>query len=320
MQRSRIYTIAAVTVASLMTSWSNAATVLINHDFTNAVRNVGAGPTFSVNGIDIDGVTPLTNDYVISTNGNANMATGTSASNVGPGINGNSLFVLNEANAFSVTARFANTSLAVGDSLSLTATIRTSGAAPTTGASAFRIGLFDRGTIETTNNSNAFGGATGGATSNGYSDDTGYVANYSPTAGSPGSVSVKAQKRPVAAGNLFAGVSDIPGGAGTSSASNFAADVNYPVVFTLTRTALGSVSISSSVNGAVLATSDSTSPFTTFNELGLFFGSQFGNATTPRSNFIDDVAVTFTPAAVPEPAALGVLALGGLAALRRRRI
>ncbi|MBC8009368.1 MAG: PEP-CTERM sorting domain-containing protein [Burkholderiales bacterium] len=293
-------------------SAATAQTVLLNDTFTSATRN-GTAP--SVSGVDRDGV-GTTNDYVVATNGNAAQATGVTndyASNVGTGINGNSFFVINPAGAYSVSTYFTSTALAAGESISVSFNIRSTLANPGAGTGAFRVGLFNSGGTRLANNQSAFGG------SGAFTDDVGYIANYSTNAAAVNQI-VQERTTAVATNNIFQGTFGQVGTA-VSTANTLAFDTIYAATLTLARSGDGStMSISSTFNGINLNVNDAVTPYTTFDHLSIFFGSQFGNATTPRTNYIDDVTVTFTP--IPEPSSYATLAgLGviGLVALRRRR-
>lgn len=297
----RVYLLLGMTLSNLP------AVTLLSDDFTAAVR-VGTAPT--VTGVDRDGGS--SNDYAVATNGSGAMATGVTndrASNVGAGITGNSYFVTNEGNAYSVTTSFAGTSLAPGDSLSFSFGMRTSVANPTVAAGAFRFGLLNSGGTVLANNTSAFGG------SGVFANDTGYIANISTTATGM-SAQVQERANGSTTQNIFAGTLASVGAAENST--NFVNfDTNYTATLTLTLSLDGTtMTIDSAFNGLSLSRTDLTSPYTTFDTAAVFFGSQFGNATTPRVNFIDDVLVTTT---VPEPGALALGSLGLLAALRRKR-
>lgn len=290
-------------------------TVLINDDFTSAVR-VGTAP--NVQGIDRNGGT--SRDYIVATNGDQSMAVGSgtdNASDIASGINGNSFRIINVFNAYGVFTTFASTTLNPGDTLTVSANVRTSVAnVNASGSGAFRIGLFDHGDTIQSNNVGTFGGFP----STTFNDDQGYIANYSTNFS--GFATVAAQGRSGgSATSAFAGTLEALG-AGTAGTSVIPFDTNLAVSFVLTRSLDGSsVSISSTFNGASVTQSDATGPYTTFNQLGIFFGSGWGNAGTPRANFIDDVSVIHT-SAIPEPstfAALAGVAVLGLAASRRRR-
>jgi PEP-CTERM motif len=313
--RHLVVAFVAALTSSISTSLYGQAQILVNDNFTNAVR-VGAAP--SVTGVDRDSTNgSSSNDYVVASNGNGSMATSNGAdlaSNVATGINGNSFVVTNASAGYSISTHFTSKTLAPLDSISVSLNIRTALANPT-GTGAFRVGLFNSAGTQLTANTSNFGG-------NGvFVDDTGYLASYTLNATSPFvSGQVIERTAGVAANNIFQGTVANLGTAATST-NQVVFDTNYAAVLTITRSADGnSVSITSSFNGVSLSTSDTTLPFTTFDQMAILFGSGFGNATTSRQNFIDDVVVTYTP--VPEPASIAALAgLGalGLVAARRRR-
>ncbi len=306
MQRS--FSVLPVVIGLQLAAFPVTAAVLLNDDFTAATR-VGTAPT--VTGVDRDGGTA--NNYVVATNGSAGMATGVTndrASNVGTGINDNSFVVINESNAYSVTTHFASTTLAPGDSLALTFNMRTSTASPTAATGAFRTGLFNSGGTPLSANTNAFGG------SGVFTNDTGYIANYTTTAGGLTGI-IQDRSAGTTTNNIFAGTVTTLGSTGTGT-NLIVFDTTYPVTLTLTLSLDGTtMNIASSVNGLSLSSSDTAAPYTTFDSVGIFFGSQFGNGTTPRSNFIDDVSVVHTQ--VPEPTGLFLSVGAALGLLLHRK-
>ena len=116
----------------------------LSDDFTNAVR---VGTSGSRTGVDVDGVAPLTNDWMMALS-NTTASTQTSDANapdVAAGINGNSLATTGGTFAFSLHRYFTSTTLNAGESISVSLNIRTT-AAPTAQDTSFRIGLFDSNT------------------------------------------------------------------------------------------------------------------------------------------------------------------------------
>jgi hypothetical protein len=318
MKTSKIPTFVTIALAlapSLIQSLS--AQTLVFDTFEAAVRNGGpvnnSGPASPlVSGVDVDGVGPLTNDYTVAA-ANSSMATGTGFDNavrISTGIGGtNSFNQRNVAGFYSVQRVFALQSLAIGDVLSLSFQIQTSGAAPVSSTDGFRFGFFNSGGTSLAANSGVDGGGV-------FANDTGYVARYSINGSSVVNTGQLVERSSgTVTQNLFQGSFTNVGTAG-SGTSAIAIDTAYTATLTLTRTASG-VDVSSTFNGVTLSGTDSTTPYTSFDTVGIFFGSQWGSSVTTRNNFIDNVNVTV----VPEPATAALVGCGLMAILfycRRR--
>ncbi len=279
------------------------ATTLINDNFTGAVR-VGTPP--NVTGVDRDGGT--SNDYVAATNGNNNMAIGNPtdyASNVVSGINGNSYQIINAAAAYSVQRYFTATTLANGETMTLSLNIRVAGT-PGNATGAFRIGLFDT-TSTLAANTNSFAG------SGAFQDALGYLGSYQTNAGSGNAGLIQERTAGTNAQNLFQGT--FTAGTTATGSNIVAANTNYAATLTLARSG-GNLTVTSSFNGVNLSYTDTTGVNFSFDTVGIFFASQFGNSTTPYANFIDDVNLTV----VPEPTTWALLAFSmtSVMVLRRR--
>jgi hypothetical protein len=285
--------------------------VLVSDDFTNAVR---VGGTDARTGVDVDGVAPLTNDWMMAlANGTtANQTSDANAPNVATGINGNSLATTGGTFPFSLHRYFTSTTLNAGESISVSLNIRTT-AAPTAQATSFRIGLFDSNTGKISTNSN-FSGATGSTAGTVFIDDRGYGAFYD-TGTSPLAhvIGERTNTTYTAANgiNLFR-PSDF-GNLGTASTvgNTIALNTTYAVTLNIARSLDGSsVTTTSTFNGISLSFTDTTDLVTEFDHLAIFFGSSWTG-----TKYVDDVMVTF----VPEPSSALLGALGLLALLRRRR-
>ena len=171
----------ALALFSLATMSAQGVSVLLDDNFTNAVR---VGATNARTGVDRDGVATLTNDWVMALN-TTTAATQTSDSNaprVATGINGNSLAVTNTGLAYSLSTYFTPTTLAPGESISATFNVRTTGFTVLALDTAFRFGLFDSNSGQLAANSNFSGGA-GSAIGTVFQDDRGYAAYYDTTTG-----------------------------------------------------------------------------------------------------------------------------------------
>jgi hypothetical protein len=311
-------------------------TTLVNHDFTNAGRtavtssNPGpqAGP---ITGLDANTGTAANsnvwngtkNDWVVATNnggmaGSAGGPTYFDAINVATGINGASLRVINVGAFYDLKTYFTSTTLAPGDSISVSFNLRTTGANPT-GGDAFRIGLFNSGGVKQTANLNAYNSTS-------FDAYTGYFAQYTPNATGSTTTANSIRER-VSSSNqgLFQGTTTALANSSTPVVGGTVSfDTTYAVTFSISRSLDGTTNtITSSFGGASIISTDTTTPLSSFDTLGIFFGSNWGAASpNSRSNFIDDVLVTHT-AAVPEPSAFAALAgLGalGFASTRRRRV
>jgi hypothetical protein len=323
------------------------AAVLVSDGFNNASRTSNptgqtpSGTATAVTGLDrgvgsgggdTNAWNGVNNSYVVATNNNGAMA-GTaggpsffdainvaSIDNASPtpnsAINGNSLRVMNLGAAYSLSTYFNAVTLANGESLSASFKVKVTKNTPASNG-AFRVGLFNSGADRLAANTSSFGPAA-------FNDDAGYRVNFLNNA-STVSVDSNNTKRASGSGvSIFAGsISTIGGSTSTSWGSAWAAETVYDVSMTLARSADGSSmalsgTFGDGVGGAADATfsvTDASGIYTTFDHFAIFFGSQFGNASSASANFIDDVMITY----VPEPTACAVLTPVLLGTLRRRR-
>lgn len=297
---------------------ASAQTILVNDTFTNAQR-VGGGAS-AVTGLDRDGGT--SNDWVVASSntaiaGSAGGPLYVDAINVATGINGNSLRVANLGAFYDLKTYFSLTTLGAGETISVSFNIRTSLANPGNTNGGFRVGLFNSNGGQQTANISTYNSTS-------FDNDQGYVANYTTNATAGTTTANSIGDRSLGnnqglfqgtIGNLTNVNAPVVGGA-------VAFDTTYAVTLSVTRSLDGlSNTISSSFAGASISATDSSSPYASFDTLGIFLGSNWGAASpNQRSNFIDDVIVTYS--AIPEPsafAALAGIAVLGLAATRRRR-
>ncbi len=189
----------------------------------------------------------------------------------------------------------------VGDAIRLTMNVRFSAYSGTSGVRWFRFGLYDSNTTPLT------GDVFSGANDVGYwvnvpvSSNTAKVALYKDTATTDG---------------MFVGSTALTP---ASSASSQTADGDFTVhtmrltLERLTAGAAGNVGLSfyfDNLGVAVHSATDASSPLTTFDQIVI----QRHNGAKP---LVDNVILETI--VVPEPAALSLLGLGGLALLRRRR-
>lgn len=296
---------------------ASAQTVLVNDTFTSAQRVGGSG--FPVTGLDRDGGT--SNDWVVAS---ANTAIAGSAGgplyvdaiNVATGINGNSLRIGNLGGFYDLKTYFAPTTLAAGESVSVSFNVRTSLANPT-GGNGFRVGLFNSGGNQQTANIGTYNSTL-------FDGYQGYVAQYTPNAtGTTTTANLIGDRSSSVNQGLFQGsITSLTNTGAPIVGGTVSFDINHAVTFTVSRSLDGLTNtISSTFGGASIAATDNTSPYATFDQLGIFFGSGWGAASpNQRSNFIDDVVVTYS--AIPEPsAAAALVGFGalGIVALRRRR-
>lgn len=283
------------------------AATLVSDDFTSAVR-VGAPP--SVTGVDRNGGT--THDYIATSFSNIFMGTGSGASNVGPGVNGNSYFVTNAGAAWHGQTYFNAVTLAnVGDFITLSFNFRKAGVDPATSSQSLRLGLFNSNNTRLTQN-------TTNSTDSSFNDDTGYQIRLTNNGDAAGTSTIQGFSRDGGTATLFAGTI-VGTGASATGGADIDGDTNYSAAITLTLSAPGTVQLSGTVAGVSLAGAnnvDSTLPWTTFDTAAFFFASGWGDSTTSAANFVDDVSVTTN---VPEPsvAALVAGALGLVATSKR---
>jgi len=203
-----------------------------------------------------------------------------------------------------------------GDSISVSFTVASTVANPT-GANGFRVGLFNSNGVRQTTNLGAYGDTT-------FNGHQGYSVQYTPNATASTTTANVVQDRSAgtASNGLFTGTLTGLTNVGAPVVGTTAAfNTVLPVTLTITRSADGlKNTVTSSFAGATIVADDTAAPYTSFDELGIFFGSGWGaTGAGRRENYIDNVVVTFQSAAVPEPASIGLIGLGGLLALRRRR-
>lgn len=244
-----------------------------------------------------------------------------SDSTTGPNEGGNDAALqFTPSAAFAGTgASFTQVTLAVGQTITLSFDARFTGT-PTTNGGGFRLGLY-----------NTDGGTTGTSNSN---SDYGYLVR-APAGGTAAAPSLAKElgngtNGGGAAGNgaLILGGNDIltVGTYANSVAALGAASATYSLA--ITRTSATAVSFGLQVNGVSVgggpftdsgnvpgATGSpaNTPAYFTFNEIVI--GT--GNVTSNPTFRVDNVLLTVTTA-VPEPAAMGLMALGGLSLLCRR--
>jgi hypothetical protein len=233
------------------------------------------------------------------------VSSGTGAVGLVLGGGNTTLTVSNTTQTSTLIGNFADTNLAIGDTLRLSFAFTATGAS--SAAQNLRFGFFNSNTTPFT--ANALSGGTVGG------NDTGYFVRYTPTA------SVNAADNYVKRDGLSNPTASVSPPS-TSLVANITTTavglINVPTTgfFQLERTASG-VLISSQVGGSIISSFlDTTSPFTAFNQVGTFFNG----STTPSFAFTD-FTVALTTSAIPEPstyaAGAGLVVLG-FVALRRR--
>jgi hypothetical protein len=267
---------------------------LVNDKFTDAVR-VGSDNAWT--GVDRDGGTSV--DYVMATN-NSTPQGNNNAPNVSTsGINEKSLSVTNRGSAYSISTYFPLTTIAPGESISVSFNVRTSGFTPTAVDTAFRFGLFDSNVERLTANSN-FSGGSGTNVGTAFQDDRGYAAFYDTTTGiNTGTHEIRER---ISAGttttsNITSPAQYSPASGGVTTGNVFATNTTYPVTLNIARSSDGlSLTITTSFNGINLTFTDTDVLVTEFDHLAILFANQFGNSSTPGTQLIDDVLVLHNPA------------------------
>lgn len=191
----------------------------------------------------------------------------------------------------------------VGDSVTLSFRFRytTNGTAPA-GGNNFRFGLFSSSGTPITGDNTA-------ETDN----DIGYYAGIGSGGTTPATNAIFYEETG-GIGNILGGTDRTSIVASTNTGLGLNNNSPHTASLTLTRTASG-VQLALSIDGAAAITGTDTSTLrTSFDQIA--FGGAF--ATVGNGEVIDDVQVTYN--AVPEPAALGTVALAvGATAIRRRR-
>lgn len=293
-----------ITSAGLLLATSAAAqTTLINDSFTSVVVN-GSGST----------QTATSGAQTYQQLVNSNLFSG-SVDSLSFSTTGNSIGFV----------QFSPTTLAnTGDYISLSFTVTYAGT-PASGSSALRFGLYNTlGDINTAKSYNA--------TTNPQGDTAkGYYASLNPgdtgAAWSAGSNNLSKDL-----GNMLSPFNSVLGGAAgstvalasTASAVTFGA-TTQSISLTLTKTANG-ISLSGSFAGETISATDvngqssggnNGTPYTTFDT---FF---FGNGVSVGAWSMDNLVVTTTGSAIPEPGSAALLAggfaLACVATMRRPR-
>jgi hypothetical protein len=260
---------------------------LVNDTFTDAVR-VGSADAWT--GVDRDGGTSV--DYVMALNSAAPQANNNAPNVTTSGINGKSLSMTNRANAYSLSTYFPLTTIAPGESISVSFNVRTSGFTVGAADTAFRFGLFDSNVERLSANSN-FSGGSGTNVGTAFQDDRGYAAFYDTTIGS--NTGTHEIRERISAGALnSSNISSPPqfstASGGVTAANVFATDATFPVTMNIARSLDGlSVTTTSSFNGINLTFTDTDVLMTEFDHLVIFFGSSFGSSGNAGIQLIDDV-------------------------------
>jgi len=217
------------------------------------------------------------------------------------------MYVSPSSSATGYIAKFTATTLAVGDTLTLSFDYRFT-IAPSTGtASGVRFGLYDsKGTDYTVPTADTYD-----------NNDKGYRV-YS--AASSSSLAGSLSKEDGGDGSGNAGSAG--GGSGDNTLLGSPTNFNQSTTtarysFSITRDSATQVSFGLSINGTNRLSSsvtDSSSAIFTFDELLI-------GAGTATAYAFDNVTVVFTPSAVPEPSAYALLfsALAGAAVITTRR-
>lgn len=211
------------------------------------------------------------------------------------------------------TASGSPVELSVGETITLSFDVAfstTSGASGAAGAAAFRWALLDSGGDRVTADfSGTSGGLESGTTFSGWD---GYKAQSS-VSGSPTSSdrSMITRERTGSQNALFTSAAWTDSGTAITGPQLALGAANvHAASLSLTRTAIG-MDIQASFGGVTTAVfSDSTPGTTKFDTVAMFANNIYGGAIT-----FDNVKVEV----VPEPGTLGILAIGAIGLLARRR-
>jgi hypothetical protein len=218
---------------------------------------------------------------------------------------GNELVVSTTSTSTSIFRRIAGefssqTLTNVGDTITLSMDFKLTDFTVANVNRAFRFGLFTTNATSLTADSTTSAEATVTA----LSDDKGYFVGIGQGTGT------SALQREDGTGASFMAGSDAPTLlAGTTTVL----DQNWhSVVLKITKDTASTVLLDFNLDGGAIEMSNggSTTVYATFNNIGL------SNGSSNTDFVVDNVVVDFT--AIPEPATLSILALGALAALRRK--
>lgn len=190
--------------------------------------------------------------------------------------------------------------MGVGDELSLSFTITTPATGAQTGDNSFLFGFLSSGATRTANDTTAFNNGI-------YSNDTGYFA-VAPLAGAH-ALRNKLVERAPGANNLTTSTNFVQLGDG-SPTPNLSAGGTYTYSLSMTLVSANEMSLTSDMGGVVLNRTDAT-PLSSFDSVFIYTGSN-------PAVVVDNVVVEHV-AGIPEPAALGLLALSAGGIVLRRR-
>lgn len=293
--------IAAAVLGLIALTAAQAQTTLINDSFNDLDRTNGADENDTQWRLIVGGSTETLVSNQINVPGGSNYAsTGTLLVTSRPAATANPHWL----------ATFNSTTLAVGDSLSLSFTYSSTDTASQ--ASGLRFGFYNSG--GTSQSADLPGGSVDAL----YQDDVGYTL-FAPRAAS-GNVQLYVKGTnataditniSTAANTALAGTSAI-----TGSTLGSATPTTFTATLQLTRTASG-YDYTSTWGGANLSASTTNVVTSTFDTLEIF--SFLGSSAQVR---IDDVLLTYTTASVPEPSSYVAIAgsLGLVGAVSKRRL
>lgn len=230
---------------------------------------------------------------------------------------------------------FPETSLSVGDTLTLSYSLKINGPAGSVFSNTqgsnnqLRVGLFSSGGSTKVNADN-FGSSSypGGqqynfASQDGYAAVMSLVKESTNSDGSPAGWTIRSRT-----GTNTALISTTSGyttvGSTEFPTASFAADTTYNISFGISRTDTG-VDITATISGGefltgttLIRSDNSGSAVTTFDMLSFHLNSNVGTSFT-----VDNVSVTYTAAAIPEPGTYALWAgasILAIALLRRRLV
>ena len=255
----------------------------------------------------------------------------TSSSSAGDEISPGVLGLVTGSSGRGIHTTFPAQTLAnAGDSLVLTYTFTTPTTVGSGSSSAFRVGVY--GTLGRALNAHisASSGTPnplyGWSVGNGGAGDAGlpgYMLDYDVNTGAGADINFREHNTGSATGRLMATTSGFSNfTSGPDAGYTFDPNTSYTGSITLTRDGSGGIDLTGTIGGSTYTVNDPAPDTYEFGFLGFHANSnQFGSSNSAGNpdNGLDFTNVTVEFNSIPEPSSMGLLLLGGILGMRRRR-